>query len=207
MGLLLKQEIDLGNGLTLPQIYLKYRDITFTGKHHISLTVDFFVSPEASYNDIKPFHSEKIDFTTDGLDYSVNFWAFIHALIKNKYPDAIDITEDPTTKNVEIKSCIQVDKDIIIKGKCEKGSDIVVYCYGYKVFTHISEKESFEIVIENSVDNFRYSLRRLCFKAKSKNKKESDVTIVEVQNFNDPEYLAHENAITIPFDKRITKSV
>lgn len=202
MAILLEQEIDLGNGLSLPNLYIKYKELRLIGKTKIELTIEMYASKEASYNGLKPFNTEKLNFETIGLDYTVNIWAFIHALMKNKYPDAVDIIEDPTTIAPEIEQLIQVGNDIIVTGSCEANSVIKVFAYGYTVANIETTSNTFSYNIKDFILNHRYSLRRLAFNAKVKNKKKSLTVRQEVVGYTDLECEAHEEALSgISFDK------
>lgn len=202
MAILVKRELDFGNGLSIPQVYIKYKKLSIEGSSTIALEVDLYVSKEASYNGVKPFMTEKKTFDVKGLDMNINIWGFIYHLVKLSYPDSEDILIDETSSDIVITSCEQIDQDIHITGTCDKDTEVIIFCYGYKVAS-FSASEKFDYVIKNSVSDYRYSLRKLCFKSKTKNKKISGVTISEVENFNDPEYIAHEEALGGKFDMDI----
>lgn len=171
MAILLEKEIDLGNGLSLPNLYIKYKELHLIGNNKLELIVGMYASKEASYNNLNPFNVEKLEFETTGLDYTVNIWAFIHALMKNKYPESIDVIQDPITTEPKIKNIYQLESDIIIEGICESNSEIKIFSYGYLIDNFKSEGINFSYTIKDFVKNHRYSLRRLSFNAKVKNKK------------------------------------
>ena len=192
MGIIVKDEITLNNGLSLKDGYVRFKRVSSSHEKDTELIItgELYASKEHRYNDFDPIAEIKIPVELTKDVFSKKFSELVYSTIKSVYKTCQDVLKDAETKSPEIKSCKAIGDDIVITFTCE--GEIKKYELRSLVtnslvnHTPISKKGD---INTNEIKNYKHlgmDIRKMSLWVKVENKLKSEAFVMDVEGWDHP---------------------
>ena len=192
MGIIVKDEITLNNGLSLKDGYVKFKRVSSSHEKDTELIItgELYASKEHRYNDFDPIAEIKIPVELTKDVFSRKFSEVVYSSIKSVYKTCQDVLKDTETKSPDIKSCKVIDDDIIIEFTSE--GEIKKYELRSSVtnsivnHTPIFKKGDINTIEIKNYKHLGMDIRKMSLWIKVENKLKSESVVMDVEGWNHP---------------------
>jgi len=192
MGIIVKDEITLNNGLSLKDGYVRFKRVSSSHEKDTELIItgELYASKEHRYNDFDPIAEIKIPVELTKDVFSKKFSELVYSTIKSVYKTCQDVLKDAETKSPEIKSCKAIGDDIVITFTCE--GEIKKYELRSLVtnslvnHTPISKKGDINTIEIKNYKHLGMDIRKMSLWVKVENKLKSEAFVMDVEGWDHP---------------------